>query len=100
MEMRACGVLDLATSFPSPLNLAAVKRLRLQTESHFLPAILAEAARIGDTELAETAAILLGTKRHWPRELDRVRNAVSAFSPRYQAWRVKNWLKQRLRAAT
>jgi hypothetical protein len=94
MEMRAVGALDLAATFPAPLDVAAVKRMRFPTENHFLPALLAEAERIGDTELADTTAILLGRKRHWPRELDRARDALAAFSPRHEAWRVKEWLKR------
>lgn len=96
MEMRACGVSHLASTFPGPLDLAAAKRVRQPPENHFLPMLLAEAERIGDTELADAARVLLGRKRHWPREFDRARDALSGLSPIQVAWHVKAWLRRRL----
>jgi hypothetical protein len=96
MEMRACGVLDLASTFPGPLDLAVAKRLRQPPENHFLPMLLAEAERTGDTELAEATRVLLGRKRHWPREFDRARDALRGLSPIQVAWHVKAWLRRLL----
>jgi hypothetical protein len=61
MALRICGVLDRASSFAQPLDLAAVRRLRLTHDQRFWhEELLAEAERAGDEELADALRVALG----------------------------------------
>jgi hypothetical protein len=61
--LRLCGVLDKATAFHNPLTMAKVRRMyAFPTMHNVYRNIMAEARQMGDNELADTIAIVLGDR--------------------------------------
>lgn len=63
MQLRLCGVLEKASSFPHTSEMQNIKNMTIPKQlEYFYPPIIEEAKVIGDTELVDSIEIALGKK--------------------------------------